>query len=174
MFQHTAARRRLVWHESNQRRFVAFQHTAARRRLAIGYNARLNGDNVSTHSRPKAAGFPFPLKGHVVRFQHTAARRRLVRSKQRAQPTLAFQHTAARRRLANMPHTKWLKLLVSTHSRPKAAGTRFFCVSTTNGFQHTAARRRLDSNAKKSKIQKLVSTHSRPKAAGFACFRFAA
>ena len=56
-FQHTAARRRLA-----PRAFITypdatkFQHTAARRRLAyIKGNGNLTA-NVSTHSRPKAAG----------------------------------------------------------------------------------------------------------------------
>ena len=55
---------------------------------------------VSTHSRPKAAG-PFIFQ--------TAYK-------------FWFQHTAARRRLA-IETTAYLKLYdVSTHSRPKAAG----------------------------------------------------
>ena len=55
-----------------------FQHTAARRRLALkpfGVTAKIT---VSTHSRPKAAGFgqrELMLIDNV--FQHTAARRRL-------------------------------------------------------------------------------------------------
>ena len=99
-------------------------------------------------------------------FQHTAARRRL------GLPTLysclndRFQHTAARRRLGRRWEKRWYALPpVSTHSRPKAAGTSFkqlekeFYVSTHSRpkaaglgrmdasrcpvFQHTAARRRL-------------------------------
>ena len=54
---------------------------------------------VSTHSRPKAAGYA--RWGDVVggAFQHTAARRRLGRLIWRATNWCAFQHTAARRRL---------------------------------------------------------------------------
>ena len=33
-----------------------------------------------------------------------------------------FQHTAARRRLADTPRTELADSVVSTHSRPKAAG----------------------------------------------------
>ena len=56
LFQHTAARRRLVifWHGVLAVRL--FQHTAARRRL----------------------GFRQCLPVNLYRFQHTAARRRLV------------------------------------------------------------------------------------------------
>ncbi|WP_410000207.1 hypothetical protein [Neisseria sicca] len=57
-----------------------------------------------------------------------------------------FQHTAARRRLVNSPNSFAVRAQVSTHSRPKAAGT---------DRNHTAA-------------DCAVSTHSRPKAAGSA------
>ena len=55
-----------------------------------------------------------------------------------------FQHTAARRRLVELTGQFNQALTVSTHSRPKAAGT-----STVN-----------------DNVYKAVSTHSRPKAAG--------
>ena len=58
LFQHTAARRRLVadcYNEILGDR-LPFQHTAARRRLAVPKNAWLGVTVVSTHSRPKAAG----------------------------------------------------------------------------------------------------------------------
>ena len=78
-----------------------------------------------------------------------------------------FQHTAARRRLG-FDHKQDLVLtLVSTHSRPKAAG-----LSTnrqpgqSHPFQHTAARRRLDGHHFPKRQIFTVSTHSRPKAAG--------
>ena len=55
-FQHTAARRRL-----EDLRIIPilnwmFQHTAARRRLGCADTETVGVDNVSTHSRPKAAG----------------------------------------------------------------------------------------------------------------------
>ena len=77
-----------------------------------------------------------------------------------------FQHTAARRRLVPLSVFAVLSLPVSTHSRPKAAGSPQnlmydgYVVSThsrpkaaggLDGFQN----RKFD-----------VSTHSRPKAAG--------
>ena len=78
----------------------------------------------------------------------------------------SFQHTAARRRLLGSEGQNIFRLLVSTHSRPKAAAKRkrvfAFCNKSFNTqppeggcqeqhhthrqtlrFQHTAARRRL-------------------------------
>ena len=144
---------------------------------------------VSTHSRPKAAG----LVAHQHRaggmFQHTAARRRLdIRAHDRACRALLFQHTAARRRLADhrrgigraggFQHTAARRRLVaaapaascyfavSTHSRPKAAGATAWRSWRTCTFQHTAARRRLGHHGADTGISRRVSTHSRPKAAG--------
>ena len=56
--------------------------------------------------------------------------------------------------------------MVSTHSRPKAAGFEgTFSMLKWDEFQHTAARRRLVVLVVLAK-SKSVSTHSRPKAAG--------
>ena len=57
LFQHTAARRRLDLFKINLSQDCGFQHTAARRRLAINVLTTPTHDGVSTHSRPKAAGF---------------------------------------------------------------------------------------------------------------------
>ena len=55
-----------------------------------------------------------------------------------------FQHTAARRRLGDEVEDRVLDFVVSTHSRPKAAGVSGIRgTPLTNSFQHTAARRRL-------------------------------
>ena len=80
MFQHTAARRRLVLvtAKSVTKSFL-FQHTAARRRLGATSQYPISSFFVSTHSRPKAAGIISGLHffdGSL--FQHTAARRRLA------------------------------------------------------------------------------------------------
>ena len=56
--------------------------------------------------------------------------------------------------------------LVSTHSRPKAAGPRLVRGVCFVLFQHTAARRRLAVANGFWKKRAKVSTHSRPKAAG--------
>ena len=101
MFQHTAARRRLViWPVALLTR-LSFQHTAARRRLAcISLEV---GVFISFNTQPPEGGWGRnPLCSHSVTvFQHTAARRRLGRQGLTKRQTLRFQHTAARRRLEN-------------------------------------------------------------------------
>ena len=100
-----------------------FQHTAARRRLDIIPTGAVLIVDVSTHSRPKAAGVIIQFRaGHSFKFQHTAARRRLVLD--------AVGHgfscvvsTHSRPKAAGTPYLETAaELTVSTHSRPKAAG----------------------------------------------------
>ena len=146
MFQHTAARRRLGLMISVFLILVWFQHTAARRRLADWAMYKLGFICVSTHSRPKAAGLTKNKRENRVSFQHTAARRRLVilsavlffggwfqhtaarrrlvNWSKRGIPASVFQHTAARRRLESLTASTFSNGLVSTHSRPKAAGAK--------------------------------------------------
>ena len=57
--------------------------------------------------------------------------------------------------------------VVSTHSRPKAAGSYLPLQNQVSWFQHTAARRRLGGKPYSPVNPRGVSTHSRPKAAGF-------
>ncbi|WP_410000215.1 hypothetical protein [Neisseria sicca] len=78
-----------------------FQHTAARRRLG---------------KRSLVADLQ-------QQFQHTAARRRLVVRLVSPRAVSKFQHTAARRRLAVPLSQCRMMFSVSTHSRPKAAGS---------------------------------------------------
>ena len=78
--------------------------------------------NVSTHSRPKAAG---------RRVDDAAA-------------WFEFQLTAARRRLETNVVQPPKIIVVSTHSRPKAAGFEENACTATERFQLTAARRRLE------------------------------
>ena len=80
----------------------------------------------------------------MLKFQHTAARRRLLGSHKDSRWAGKFQHTAARRRLHNALSFQWLSVLVSTHSRPKAAANKIVAPLSYMGS---------------------VSTHSRPKAA---------
>ena len=78
-----------------------------------------------------------------------------------------FQHTAARRRLDVRRRKSAVAGMVSTHSRPKAAGAvvaSAYCRARL--FQHTAARRRLVKQLLTALEIDNVSTHSRPKAAG--------
>ena len=77
-------------------------------------------------------------------FQLTAARRRLdIFFISISYSNFLFQLTAARRRLAagKLAHIK--PTIVSTHSRPKAAGAYRAAYNAERMFQLTAARRRL-------------------------------
>ena len=165
-FQHTAARRRLGFLSKIAESVFEFQHTAARRRLAAYSIPALSNNEVSTHSRPKAAGFGFFRRADIMRVSthsrpKAAGGSIIITLEHRhgfnTQPPEGgwycvmryclicsrFQHTAARRRLA-IRHTPHRPRDVSTHSRPKAAGG-------ANDYYKTKA---------------AVSTHSRPKAAG--------
>ena len=121
-FQHTAARRRLAGLTALLHSATRFQHTAARRRLGHAQTAKPADDggfntqppeggwnanrrysircNVSTHSRPKAAG----------RFGTNQRAGQEVSTHSRPKAAGAWSHI--RQKL----------VMVSTHSRPKAAG----------------------------------------------------
>ena len=77
-----------------------------------------------------------------------------------------FQHTAARRRLDTYNDPKVYLALVSTHSRPKAAGD-FVHLNIGSGVVSTHSRPKAAGVSPVSQsISSTVSTHSRPKAAG--------
>ena len=107
------------------RRLPVFQHTAARRRLLspfvmpstknLCFNTQLPEGGclprwlqlrpivVSTHSCPKAAADGISQQDALLlAFQHTAARRRLHLGGDEFEYGTEFQHTAARRRLLLM------------------------------------------------------------------------
>ena len=99
-----------------------FQHTAARRRLVHDSIASVKITTVSTHSRPKAAGGDWMAQIRLLLFQHTAARRRLL---QHCNPYRSAQSVSTHSRpkaAAVNHHYMTLRYFVSTHSRPKAAG----------------------------------------------------
>ena len=79
-------------------------------------------EQVSTHSRPKAAGAACRKSRPQKKFQLTAARRRLVSGSATDNLLKWFQLTAARRRLVDGRLIAVVLISVSTHSRPKAAG----------------------------------------------------
>ena len=142
-FQHTAARRRLDYQKGTGRLPGRFQHTAARRRLA---NEPLYSDRLFL-------------------FQHTAARRRLVAKaeiriwaccfntqppeggwlqKLKSEFGLVVSTHSRPKAAGKLAAITFLTLLVSTHSRPKAAGHTHLERKAVGMFQHTAARRRLE------------------------------
>ena len=106
--------------------------------------------NVSTHSRPKAAGCSLS----VLRLFHSGFNTQPPEGGWRRSGRVRivhcpFQHTAARRRLAK-PAKPFFINIVSTHSRPKAAGAHDADAGREYWFQHTAARRRLATLAAKT------------------------
>ena len=144
LFQHTAARRRLGMPISLIPPAGLFQHTAARRRL----------DGFSEYSL------------NNERFQHTAARRRLGLTCLDSVNKQGFQHTAARRRLVIATLQRLSALIVSTHSRPKAAGRAGQAVGRPAKCFNTQPPEG-GWPCKPSWFKRFfVSTHSRPKAAG--------
>ena len=145
-------------------------------------------DDVSTHSRPKAAGILTADINLTIQFQHTAARRRLEKYFALHQSLRQFQHTAARRRLVGVGSS--FSLWGGFNTQPPEGGWGIFCLPYRSlagfntqppeggwsclrlrrpcvpGFQHTAARRRLVLSSSINSTLGEVSTHSRPKAAG--------
>ncbi len=101
--------------------FRKFQLTAARRRLVKISNDRIDVYDVSTHSRPKAAGVRLSVFPRDYKFQLTAARRRLE--------DLARGRLAGARFNSQPPEGGWLNNL--------------FAGIGSAWFQLTAARRRL-------------------------------
>ena len=79
---------------------------------------------------------------------------------------ITFQHTAARRRLAPASRTAISRCTVSTHSRPKAAGSS--CAHRHRRIQVSTHSRPKAAGIFLTHLKEKnhVSTHSRPKAAG--------
>ena len=123
---------------------------------------------VSTHSRPKAAGFRMDFSHHQdCRFNTQPPEGGWLCNTMICKRKKEFQHTAARRRLDKHICIVHICIHVSTHSRPKAAGCS--CYSS----QGSAIKVSTHSRPKAAGIitftrhhWALVSTHSRPKAAG--------
>ena len=167
-FQLTAARRRLPATSAKRKAPVLFQLTAARRRLRLRHLPRLRSRGVSTHSRSKAAAKE--MQGHIRKgeFQLTAARRRLQPEDAKAMIADLFQLTAARRRLPQAQSLRVSSLMVSTHSRPKAAALALDGLGCPREVS-THSRPKAAALAQvRTGHRKRVSTHSRPKAAASA------
>ena len=145
LFQHTAARRRLGYSAVCAWPAFMFQHTAARRRLG---RPCVPGKSVTCfNTQPPEGGWP--AKRHkndkIGGFNTQPPEGGWLHQLAELGDDFLFQHTAARRRLEAMTINTLAILLVSTHSRPKAAGFyQFFFVKFFIRFQHTAARRRLE------------------------------
>ena len=88
----------------------------------LGLNDSLK---VSTHSRPKAAGFAHRADNCKLLFQHTAARRRLEQLLQRALYVRNVSTHSRPKAAGAVGFARYEADDVSTHSRPKAAGLGF-------------------------------------------------
>ena len=123
-------------------------------------------ERVSTHSRPKAAGITHFIPFLHKLFQHTAARRRLEYQNQHHPTFHQFQHTAARRRLVPDNFDIAVLEIVSTHSRPKAAGYADEVTDLKPGVSTHSRPKAAGLVSYEGLSVATVSTHSRPKAAG--------
>ena len=120
-----------------------FQHTAARRRLRHKKPCFVVKSGFNTQPPEGGCSSLVTVLSAIASFQHTAARRRLHAVHLTVPPHGQFQHTAARRRLQLQIVDLKDLIVVSTHSRPKAAASGTPDEAANNVFQHTAARRRL-------------------------------
>ena len=147
MFQHTAARRRLVWPVSFHTSRAGFQHTAARRRLGLVHFSGCTKYLVSTHSRPKAAGYEYFHLGRILFSFNT-------------QP----------------PEGGWSAFLdpfdspdVSTHSRPKAAGLACEAVLCLSSAVSTHSRPKAAGKYGSSVIMSRHGFNTQPPEGGWRC-----
>ena len=190
-FQHTAARRRLGTSILQIISRIRFQHTAARRRLGDYAHLYLIGMDVSTHSRPKAAGTGTPATTLIrMSFNTQPPEGGWPTPVGNLRPTdCGFNtqppeggwkaNTGSSSEASGFntqpPEGGWAssalisafaKLFQHTAARRRLAN-QLCQASLIQTFQHTAARRRLDHNRATINAFGAVSTHSRPKAAGF-------
>ena len=122
-FQHTAARRRLAQAGITDNSLWMFQHTAARRRLERPNHAQGRYSQVSTHSRPKAAGSEkcrHFLSFHSFNTQPPEGG--WASSTAIASATACFNTQPPEGGWRTFGVGRYSRSLVSTHSRPKAAG----------------------------------------------------
>ena len=119
-FQHTAARRRLSYRYPTAILPIVFQHTAARRRLKLVLAVFFQQHCFNT--QPPEGGWAVAVKALVI---------------------LARFNTQPPEGGWALKTNKTANRLVSTHSRPKAAGIENGLIMDFVWFQHTAARRRL-------------------------------
>ena len=167
---------------------AGFQHTAARRRLGYitpflmvklgfntqppegGWNANRRYSircNVSTHSRPKAAG-RFGTNQRAGQEVSTHSRPKAAGAWSHIRQKLVMVSTHSRPKAAGGSTAKWRFLIIRFNTQPPEGGwSCSYCITVWIAlFQHTAARRRLEAELTTPQRPTAVSTHSRPKAAG--------
>ena len=145
---------------------TVFQHTAARRRLDCFADFIIQMIRVSTHSRPKAAGRRMRFRTHRCRRFNTQPPEggwvkehffRILRCCFNTQPPEGGW---------KQPQMLSAKLKVSTHSRPKAAGTARYLHDLRLPVSTHSRPKAAGNTADRATQAAKVSTHSRPKAAG--------
>ena len=143
-FQHTAARRRLLFQPLCRHNLLCCFNTQPPEGGCIKF-CFASSSLKCFNTQPPEGGCRLSNDNGVIyiMFQHTAARRRLLINGGAIKIGSLFQHTAARRRLHRSSRCKFVYWW----------------------FQHTAARRRLHAFIDLDHTDKHVSTHSRPKAA---------
>ena len=135
LFQHTAARRRLGRLKPYPYLYHGFNTQPPEGGWQLPQPVR-PPRAVSTHSRPKAAGArPTKRQCRPYRFntqppeggweQYSRALAAMGLFILNFSLFRLFQHTAARRRLGGSKRSAQRRMSVSTHSRPKAAGSIF-------------------------------------------------
>ena len=144
LFQHTAARRRLVIYRHSAPIGLKVSTHSRPKAAGLYYNRFILACQVSTHSRPKAAGTC--RRGTTTR-SHVSTHSRPKAAGRRAEAireAVKFQHTAARRRLVT-GDTLVAVADGSFNTQPPEGGwfDREALQSQSVAFQHTAARRRL-------------------------------
>ncbi len=142
-----------------------FQHTAARRRLVPFGNGQAPTDGFNTQP-PEGGWLRIDRRADEMRSFNTQPPEGgwlmlTVRRKRNV-----FQHTAARRRLVQTSTRKPGVYVVSTHSRPKAAGTEIGSKLLLVGVSTHSRPKAAGYVAQILSAAGRVSTHSRPKAAG--------
>ena len=165
-FQLTAARRRLDAERMKPEVVAVFQLTAARRRLGVcGIHAHIQRD-VSTHSRPKAAGMSkIPPNNPTQGFNSQPPEGGWMSDQERLRGDAVSTHSRPKA-AGSCGVLDNLILFVSTHSRPKAAGRRNKCGCGRNRVSTHSRPKAAGIHQVHPFAGKPVSTHSRPKAAG--------
>ena len=146
--------------------FELFQHTAARRRLAKRREADDSPDNFNT--QPPEGGWhgrAFLLHELGDNF-NTQPPEGGWCGTYRLFPVIKISTHSRPKAAGTASIISLLMQDISTHSRPKAAGAGEEAAHGVEGFQHTAARRRLGFPPHLFRHPPTISTHSRPKAAG--------
>ena len=169
-FQHTAARRRLANLIFNPTAKVWFQHTAARRRL--GFSAARQSCNQSFNTQPPEGGWSAQSnlcteqKGFNT--QPPEGGWNICIS---GIPTVIVSTHSRPKAAGILQILACHQHIVSTHSRPKAAGHGIFQLSMTYPVSTHSRPKAAGRVSYWQRCANPVSTHSRPKAAGYFVFR---